>query len=243
MLTFLRSKKDRADDAAGRMGLVGANGSLAFEKISIEVPSGEMDIADIAAQVEPRSDLTAEMNAWKTANMENINRGLVKILNAKDLEIPTFYGALWAKHIVKGGEQIDYSLVSLRVVTNAGVGYIVDAFQTSTGVELENMKYHGLGTGTNAEAAGDTALQTELTTEYNNGGNIRATGTTTESASNVYVTVATNTVDASAAITEHGIFSASSSGVLLDRSVFSVINLASGDSLQTTYSLTFTAGG
>jgi hypothetical protein len=241
MLTFLRSKKDRADDAAGRIGLIGAQGGLAFEKISIEVPSGEMDIADIAAQIEPRSDLTAEMNDWKAANMENINRGLVKILNAKDLEIPTFYGALWAKHICEDGQEIDYTLVSLRVVTDTGVGYIVDAFQNL--VELESMKYHGLGTGTNAEAAGNTALQTELTTEYNNGGNNRATGTTTESASNVYQTVATNAVDASVAITEHGIFSAVSSGVLLDRSVFSVINLASGDSLQTTYSLTFTSGG
>ena len=74
----------------------------------------------------------------------------------------------------------------------------------------------------------------------------RATGTTTEGASaNVYRTVGTNTVDASVAITEHGIFSqaATGGGTLLDRSLFSAVNLASGDSLQSTYDATFSAGG
>jgi hypothetical protein len=47
------------------------------------------------------------------------------------------------------------------------------------------------------------------------------------------------------AITEHGIFSqaAVGGGVLLDRSLFSAINLVSGDGLQTQYDLTFTSGG
>lgn len=134
----------------------------------------------------------------------------------------------------------DLGVVCRKVVTNNGVGFIVDAFQNL--VELENMKYHGLGTGTNAEAAADSALQTELTTQYNPN-STRATGTTTESASNAYRTVATNTLDEAAAVTEHGVFSASSAGVLLDRSVFSVVNLAASDSLESTYTLTFTAGG
>lgn len=136
----------------------------------------------------------------------------------------------------------DHGIVSRRVVTTVGVGYIVDAFQNL--VELENMKYHGLGTGGTAEASGDTALVTELTTEYT--GNVRATGTTTESSSTVYQTVATNTLDSGTpAVTEHGVFSASSAGVLLDRSLFSAINLvgANGDALQSTYSLTCSAGG
>lgn len=134
----------------------------------------------------------------------------------------------------------DHGIVGRKVVTTTGVGFIVDAFQNL--VELENMKYHGLGTGTIAENASDTGLGTELTTQYNPD-STRATGTTTESGATVYQTVATNTVDASAAVTEHGIFSAASAGVLLDRTVFSVINLANGDSLQSTYSLTVSAGG
>lgn len=133
-------------------------------------------------------------------------------------------------------------LVGRKVVTDVGVGYIVDAFQNS--VELENMKFHGIGTGSTAEAAGDTALVTELTTEYNPD-STRATGTTTEQAANIYKTVATNTLDGTpgAALREHGVFSASSAGVLLDRTVYAAITLSSGDGLQTDYRLTLTSGG
>jgi hypothetical protein len=136
----------------------------------------------------------------------------------------------------------DLGLLGTKVVTTVGAGYIVDAFQNL--VELENMKYHGLGTGSGAEAAADTALGTELTTEQS--GNVRATGTTTEASALVYQTVATNTLDGTpgAALREHGVFNqaALGGGVLLDRTVFAAITLVSGDSLQTDYRLTFTAG-
>ena len=136
----------------------------------------------------------------------------------------------------------DYGIVGRKVVTTAGMNFVVDAFQNS--VEVENLKYHALGTGSTAEAAGDTTLVTELTTEYT--GNVRATGTTTEGASaNIYRTVATNTLDGTpgAALREHGVFSADAAGTLLDRTVFSAITLSSGDGLQSTYEITFTAGG
>lgn len=139
----------------------------------------------------------------------------------------------------------DYGVVSRKVVTDTGVGFIVDAFQNS--VEMENMKFHGIGTGGTAEAASQTALVTELTTEYNPN-STRATGTTTEAAANIYQTVATNTIDSGTpAITEHGIFTqaATGGGVMLDRSLFSAINLvgANGDGLQTDYRFTITSGG
>lgn len=140
------------------------------------------------------------------------------------------------------GKVEDYGVVGRKVVTDVGVAFIVDAFQNI--VEVETMKYHGLGTGSTAEAVTDTALVTELTTEYT--GNVRATGTTIEGATaNIYRTVATNTLDGTpgAALREHGIFSAAAAGVLLDRTVFGAITLSSGDGLQTTYDLTFAAGG
>lgn len=142
------------------------------------------------------------------------------------------------------GTLTEYGLLSTRLVTNNGVAFIVDAFQNL--VELENMKYHGYGTGTTNEAQGDSALVTELTTEYATD-STRPTGTTTEGASaNIYRTVATLSPDSGGtlAITEHGIFSANAAGVLLDRSKFSAVNLVAGaDSLQTTYELTVSAGG
>lgn len=138
---------------------------------------------------------------------------------------------------------IDYGIVSEKVITDAGVNYLVDAWQNLQ--ELENLKFHGLGTGGTAEAASQTALVTELTTQYNPD-NTRATGSLTEGASaNIFRSVATNTVDAAAAVTEHAIFSqaATGGGTMWDRSLFSVINLAIADSLQSTYDATFTSGG
>jgi hypothetical protein len=143
-----------------------------------------------------------------------------------------------------GGELTDYGVLSRRLVTNAGVNYLVDALQNLQ--EPENLKFHGFGTGTNAENVTDTALQTELTTQYAVD-NTRPTGSLTEGASaNIFRTVATLSPDSGGtiAITEHGVFSASSSVTLLDRSVFSAVNLVAGsDSLQATYDLTVAAGG
>jgi len=133
-------------------------------------------------------------------------------------------------------------LASMRVVTTAGVNFLVDAFQNTT--ELENFIYHAIGTGTTAENVSDTALETELTTEYIVN-STRATGSATEGASaNIFRTVGTNTVDASVAITEHAPMSqeAAGGGTAFDRSVFSANNLTNGESLQTTYDGTFTAG-
>lgn len=142
-------------------------------------------------------------------------------------------GRLFAAIIKPDGERLDCGLISTKVVTTAGVGAIVDAFQNS--FELENFKYHAAGTGTTAEAAGDTAIETEVES--------RATGSTTEGASaNIYKTVGTVSFTASRAVTEHGVFSASSAGTLLDRSVFSAINVVNGDAIEFTYELTFPAG-
>jgi hypothetical protein len=205
-------------------------------------PAKELSIKEIAHFGLPRTGLDERVNTWRVANVRHLFRGVRRVLAARALRLPTFYGSLYLTHIHADGEVVELGLASMRVVTTTGVGFITDGFQNL--VELENMKYHGIGTGTNAEASGDTALQTELTTEYNPN-STRATGTTTEGASaNIYRTVGTNTVDASAAVTEHGILSqaATGGGVLLDRSVFSVVNLASGDSLQSTYDYTTNAG-
>ncbi len=155
--------------------------------------------------------------------------------------IPTITSELAVQVIRRDGRRINYGVVSRRVVTNNGVAFIVDAWQNS--VELENMKYHGCGTGTTAEAAGDSALVTESTTALNPD-STRATGTQTEPGTNQLTSTGVVTFDNSAAITEHGLFSAATTGtgVLFDRSVFSAINVVSGDSISFAYTVTFTAG-
>jgi hypothetical protein len=208
-------------------------------------PARELSAADIVRHGMPQQGLPSTVNQWRLRNLPNLARGVRRVAAARTLNLATMYGTLFLQVLRGNGDVEDLGLASMRVVTTAGVGYIVDSFQNL--VEPENMKYHGFGTGTTAEASSDTALVTELTTQYATD-NTRPTGSTTEGASaNIYRTVATLAPDSgSPAITEHGVFSqaATGGGVLLDRSKFAAVNLdtTAGDSIVATYDLTFPAG-
>lgn len=159
-------------------------------------------------------------------------------------QIPTMIGELSIKVRRADGQVIDYGIVSYRVVTNAAVAYMVDDLDNAAGgADISLWNFHGCGTGTTAENATDTALETESTTVLNPN-STRATGTRSQPSANVYRTVGTLTFDGAAAVTEHGVLTqeATGGGTLLDRSVFSAINVADGDSIQFTYDYTLTAG-
>jgi hypothetical protein len=94
------------------------------------------------------------------------------------------------------------------------------------------MSYMAVGTGATAAAAGDTALGAEISAS-------RTTLSTATSSANV-VTYAT-TFGAgvgTGAITEAGIFNASSAGTMLCRTVFSVVNKGASDSMTITWTVT-----
>lgn len=130
----------------------------------------------------------------------------------------------------------NYGIVSTKVVTTVFVNFLVDQFQTETS-EIGDINFHDSGTGTTAEAIGDTGLVTKVETG-------RQAGVQGEGASpNIYQSVATIGYTATRSITEHGIFTAASGGTLVDRSVFTAIVVDSGDSIQFTYELTVPAGG
>ena len=126
-------------------------------------------------------------------------------------------------------------------IVNAGETYMRDDFNNATGsADITNIKYHGVGTSATADAETDTGCTTELTTQYNPD-NTRATGSQTTGGANIYQTVGTNTVDASVTLQEFCLFTAASSGTVWSHvAPFSggSVSLASGDSIQTTYSLT-----
>jgi hypothetical protein len=136
----------------------------------------------------------------------------------------------------------DHGIVSRKVITDAGVAQVVNAFRNTFEMELFN--FHGLGTGVTAEAVGQTTLVTELTTQYSTD-NVRPTGAQSAPAANQYQSVATITVDAAVTIAEHGLFSqaAAPGGTLWDRSTFTGLALNSGDSIIATYIATITSGG
>ena len=149
--------------------------------------------------------------------------------------------SLSLKHVTPNGIY-DCGVVSRKVITDAGVAAVVNAFRNT--FELELFNYHALGTGSTAEAVGQTTLVTELTTQYSTD-NTRPVGTQSAPAANQYQSVATITVDAAVSITEHGLFSqaAAPGGTLWDRSVFAGLALNSGDSIIATYIATVTSGG
>lgn len=231
----------------GELGLKVIRTQRSFDQIAAlsQYPARELSLAEIAHYGLPRRGLDPRINAWRTRNFRNLQRGARRALLARKLGLSNVYGSLFLTLIKGDGEVLELGLASMRLLTTVGANYLVDTLQNT--VEPENLKFHGYGTGTTAEAVGDTALVTEESTQYATD-NTRPTGTTTEGASaNIYRTVATYSPDSGGtrAITEHGVFSqaATGGGTLLDRSVFSAVNLvAAADSLQSTYDLTITAG-
>lgn len=168
----------------------------------------------------------------------NFWRGYFAVQSAKRLSALGFVAMtseLSAKLIKADGSVINLGALGYRVVTTAFVNFVVDQLQTETSV-FGDFKYHDSGVGVTAEAIGDTGIETT-------DGESRATGTQTESASNAYRSVGTISYTTTKAITEHGLFNDPTTGTLMDRTVFSVINVVNGDSIQFTYTLTISAGG
>ena len=195
------------------MGTVGASGQVALR---------------VARAVRPAL-------AWRLRNARHWWRGWWKVQAARLLGIPTAYGTLRLVHQRADGTTTDYGIISYRVITNEFVAHIVTALGGTT-TRFIDYDYHDCGTGTTAEAAADTALVTAY-------GGSRATGTPSAPAANQYRSTGTVSFSGTFAITEHGLFSAASgTDELMDRSVFSAVNVVSGDSIQFQYTATFTAG-
>lgn len=122
-----------------------------------------------------------------------------------------------------------------NLVTNAGKAGIASRINGS-GAEAA-FTYLAVGTGTNAAAAGDTTLQTEITDSGLERASATASRVTTDVTDDTAQLAKTWTVTGTKAVTEAGILNAASNGVLLARSVFAAINVISGDSLTVTYKI------
>tara|TARA_R100001463_G_scaffold42917_1_gene89767 strand:+ start:1431 stop:1859 length:429 start_codon:yes stop_codon:yes gene_type:complete len=94
------------------------------------------------------------------------------------------------------------------------------------------MTHMAVGTGTNAVAAGDTTLQTESDR------NALSTSGGSPSTNTVTYTAVWNAGDGTGSLTEAGLFSASSSGTMLARTVFSAVNKGASDVLTITWTIT-----
>ena len=113
-----------------------------------------------------------------------------------------------------------------NLVVTAGKNYVADRIKNNSTV----MSHMAIGTGTAAAAAGNTALGSESA-------RTALTSSTVTDNEIVYVdTFAAGT--GTGAITEAGIFNASSGGTLLCRTVFSVVNKGASDAMTITWTVT-----
>ena len=113
-----------------------------------------------------------------------------------------------------------------NLVVTAGKNWVADRMNDANTV----MTHMELGTGTNAAAAGDTTLQTAL--------DRNALTSTTVSTNTVAYAATWAAGDGTGAITEAGLFDAASSGDMLARTVFSVVNKGASDSITITWTIT-----
>lgn len=115
-----------------------------------------------------------------------------------------------------------------NLITDAGRDAIIARLASSPGTAVPT--HMAVGTGTTAAAAADTTLETESD---------RNALTSNTVSDNVLTMVGDWAAgDATAALTEAGVLSASSSGTLFSRAVFSEINKGASDTLQITWTYT-----
>ena len=136
----------------------------------------------------------------------------------------------------------------LRDLVAAGVVALATAFTNAGAAIVTNRmiqagtapKYIGWGTGTTTAAVSQTALVTEAAPTTGGG---RTTGTesrtTVTNTNDNYQVAGSVTATGTAAITEAGLFDATSAGNMLIRGDFAAINVGSGDSISFTIGLRF----
>ena len=121
---------------------------------------------------------------------------------------------------------VTHETIVPNLVVTTGKNFIADRLKNNTTV----MSHMAIGTGSTAAAAGNTALGSEA-------GRVALTSTTVSTNSVAYV-ASFGAGTGTGAITEAGLLNASSSGTLLCRTVFSVINKGASDTLGITWTVT-----
>jgi hypothetical protein len=123
--------------------------------------------------------------------------------------------------------QIKHEQEIKNLVVTTGKNFIASRMKDTTDTAMTHM---AIGSGNTAANVADTTLGTEL-------GRVSLTSTTVTNNNVAYVaTFPAGT--GTGAVTEAGLFNASSSGTLLCRTVFSVINKGAADTLGITWTVT-----
>ena len=117
-----------------------------------------------------------------------------------------------------------------NLIVDTGFSFIAQSVGLAAG-RPNVMSHIGVGTGTTASATGNTALVTEIARKA-------ATFSHTTGTKTFQFEATFNAGEATGAITEAGVFNASTSGTLFDRVVFAVINKGADDTLTQRFTFT-----
>ena len=121
--------------------------------------------------------------------------------------------------------------IEKNLIVTVGLTFICSRMTAASAGVMSHM---ALGSGTTAVAAGQTDLVSIL-------GSREVLDSTTPSTNTVIYVSSFEAGDATGAVTEAGIFNASSSGTMLCRTVFPVVNKQSDDTMSVTWTITLTA--
>ncbi len=114
-----------------------------------------------------------------------------------------------------------------NLVVTDGKEYVASRMKDTTKTAMSHM---AIGTGSTAAAAGDAALGSQASRNT-------LTSTTVSGAAVTYVATF-SAGEGTGAITEAGLFNASSAGDMLCRTVFAVVNKGSSDSMTISWTVT-----
>ena len=118
-----------------------------------------------------------------------------------------------------------------NLIVSTGLTFICSRM---AGTSANVMSHMALGSGTTAAAAGDTDLGSIL-------GSREALDSSTASSNTIAYVSSFEAGEGTGAVTEAGIFNAATSGDMLCRTVFSVVNKEADDTMSVTWTITLTA--
>lgn len=116
------------------------------------------------------------------------------------------------------------------MITNVGKATVAALIGADTQSGYNTFDYIAIGTGTTPPSATDTSLQNEIQRAAAVG-SLTTTSTTNDT---LQLVKDAFTFSDNYAITEVGVFNASSNGTMLSRSTFAAINVTSSDTLKVT---------
>lgn len=162
----------------------------------------------------------------KKVFQENALWKIIKKVTGEDMRIPFVTGMFTTK-----ATRFNLVVTKGKEVTAKQLGGTTTAPVTAIAI----------GIGTTAAAAGDTALESEITTNGGQRGAATVTNVTTTTANDTEQWAKTFTFTGSFAVTEEGLLDNNTSGGnLLARNVFAAINVVSGDTLAITHKVQMT---